>query len=244
MSTKHPFWSETQQAFIEAGQLQPGETVRTRAGSKTTIVSILPRPPTDKVYNLEVHGEHVYQVAELGILVHNTCNEWTNFLKANKGNFSGNNWLQQAQEAYWTQKIVDFEAKYGAKGVHSLAKHGAQTTLAQQGRRVFTGVTPNGVHGAPTKNATRFLSAKEHYILMNKAYNQQLIDLKNGTLNLNKDGSSYQIVSLGGKVIGNGWMRLGSKKYPTGAQLIYGTSARFRFDKKVPKKFFTGYVEP
>ncbi|QGJ69331.1 Hypothetical protein PBC10988_10050 [Planctomycetales bacterium 10988] len=71
-TSNHPFWSETRQAFIEAGQLQPGETVRTLKAGKTTIVSVLPRPPTDKVYNLEVHGEHVYQVAELGVLVHNT----------------------------------------------------------------------------------------------------------------------------------------------------------------------------
>jgi hypothetical protein len=25
------------------------------------------------VYNIEVHGEHVYQVGELGVVVHNTC---------------------------------------------------------------------------------------------------------------------------------------------------------------------------
>jgi hypothetical protein len=25
------------------------------------------------VYNIEVHGEHVYQVGELGLVVHNTC---------------------------------------------------------------------------------------------------------------------------------------------------------------------------
>ncbi|QGJ69330.1 Hypothetical protein PBC10988_10040 [Planctomycetales bacterium 10988] len=71
-TSNHLFWSETRQDFIEAGQLQPGETVRTLKAGKTKIVSFLPRPPTDKVYNLEVHGEHVYQVAKLGVLVHNT----------------------------------------------------------------------------------------------------------------------------------------------------------------------------
>jgi predicted GIY-YIG superfamily endonuclease len=29
--------------------------------------------PTGLVYNIEVHGEHVYQVGELGVLVHNEC---------------------------------------------------------------------------------------------------------------------------------------------------------------------------
>jgi len=30
-------------------------------------------PPACFVYNIEVHGEHVYQVGELGLVVHNTC---------------------------------------------------------------------------------------------------------------------------------------------------------------------------
>ena len=32
-------------------------------------------PPAGFVYNIEVHGEHVYQVSELGLVVHNTCIE-------------------------------------------------------------------------------------------------------------------------------------------------------------------------
>jgi hypothetical protein len=32
-------------------------------------------PPACFVYNIEVHGEHVYQVSELGLVVHNTCIE-------------------------------------------------------------------------------------------------------------------------------------------------------------------------
>jgi hypothetical protein len=31
------------------------------------------------VYNIEVHGEHVYQVGELGLVVHNVCDP--NFLR-------------------------------------------------------------------------------------------------------------------------------------------------------------------
>jgi hypothetical protein len=30
-------------------------------------------PPACFVYNIEVHGEHVYQVGELGVVVHNSC---------------------------------------------------------------------------------------------------------------------------------------------------------------------------
>lgn len=36
-------------------------------------MAIKPRPPTDWVYNLEVQGEHVYEVGPGGVLVHNGC---------------------------------------------------------------------------------------------------------------------------------------------------------------------------
>jgi hypothetical protein len=39
------------------------------------VVAIKPRPPTDWVYNLEVQGEHVYEVGPSGVLVHNSCKD-------------------------------------------------------------------------------------------------------------------------------------------------------------------------
>ena len=72
-TANHPFWSEDRHAFVEAGQLHVGERVRTRLDEVASVVSIKPRPPTEWVYNLEVQGEHVYEVASNGILVHNWC---------------------------------------------------------------------------------------------------------------------------------------------------------------------------
>jgi hypothetical protein len=72
-TANHPFWSEDRQAFVEAGQLHVGERVRTRLDEVASVVSIKPRPPTAWVYNLEVQGEHVYEVGPGGVLVHNTC---------------------------------------------------------------------------------------------------------------------------------------------------------------------------
>jgi hypothetical protein len=72
-TANHPFWSEDRQAFVEAGQLHVGERVRTRLDEVASVVSIKPRPPTAWVYNLEVQGEHVYEVGSNGILVHNWC---------------------------------------------------------------------------------------------------------------------------------------------------------------------------
>lgn len=61
------------QDFVEASKLRVGEKVRTRLEEVAAITNIKPRPPTEWVYNLEVQGEHVYEVGEGGILVHNTC---------------------------------------------------------------------------------------------------------------------------------------------------------------------------
>jgi len=72
-TANHPFWSEDRQAFVEAGQLREGERVRTRLEQVASVVSIKPRPPTAWVYNLEVQGEHVYEVGPGGVLVHNGC---------------------------------------------------------------------------------------------------------------------------------------------------------------------------
>jgi len=71
-TANHPFWSEDRQAFIPAGQLRPGETLRTRSGV-SQVVSITPRAGPERVYNLEVHAEHTYHVALAGVLVHNAC---------------------------------------------------------------------------------------------------------------------------------------------------------------------------
>jgi hypothetical protein len=70
----HPFWSEDRQAFVAVGKLRAGERVRTEALGVVTVTSITHRPREAWVYNLEVHGEHVYEVSLLGLLVHNVNN--------------------------------------------------------------------------------------------------------------------------------------------------------------------------
>ena len=66
----HPFWSEDRQDFVRADSLQPNETLRTTSGS-TTVTSLTHIPGSTAVYNLEIHGTHVYHVGTSGVLVHN-----------------------------------------------------------------------------------------------------------------------------------------------------------------------------
>jgi hypothetical protein len=74
VTDNHPFWSEDRKAFIAVGRLRRGERVRTLSGV-AEVVGITKRPvkPGEIVYNLEVHGEHVYHVGYAGVLVHNQC---------------------------------------------------------------------------------------------------------------------------------------------------------------------------
>ncbi|MEJ7595954.1 MAG: ParB/RepB/Spo0J family partition protein [Planctomycetaceae bacterium] len=66
----HPFWSEDRQDFVRADSLQPRETLRTTSGT-TTVTSLNHIPGSTAVYNLEIHGTHVYHVGTSGVLVHN-----------------------------------------------------------------------------------------------------------------------------------------------------------------------------
>ena len=67
----HRFWSETAAAFVHAKDLRAGDVVRTRAAGLVAVETVEPAGPAGWVYNLEVAGEHVYEVGIDGVLVHN-----------------------------------------------------------------------------------------------------------------------------------------------------------------------------
>jgi hypothetical protein len=57
--------------FVPAGELRVGETLRNLDGV-VRIESIEQLGSEERVYNLEIHGEHVFRVASSGLLVHNS----------------------------------------------------------------------------------------------------------------------------------------------------------------------------
>lgn len=77
-TSNHPFWSEDQKEYVQAASLEIGEQVRTYTGDTKQVVSLLPRPGPEAVFNLEVHGEHVYYVGDWGITVHNAGPSYVN----------------------------------------------------------------------------------------------------------------------------------------------------------------------
>ena len=73
-TTIHPIWSLDRNDWVELGELQQGEQLLGQAGPATVLsVTILWSPTA--VYNIEVHGEHVYEVGALGVMVHNATDE-------------------------------------------------------------------------------------------------------------------------------------------------------------------------
>mgnify|MGYP003647975523 CR=1 FL=1 len=70
-TSQHPIWSRDRNAFVPAGELRIGEELKTALGTSTRVTSIEIRAGPETVYGLEVSGEHVYQITNAGLLVHN-----------------------------------------------------------------------------------------------------------------------------------------------------------------------------
>jgi hypothetical protein len=74
----HPVWSLDRLDWASLGELAIGEQVYSNNGPLSLVARTSRNQPTD-VYNIEVDCEHVYQVGDAGILVHNTCAGYHHF---------------------------------------------------------------------------------------------------------------------------------------------------------------------
>lgn len=66
----HPVWSVDAQDWVPLADLVAGERLQTRSG-EIEIDTVETFAYRQSVYNFEVHTEHVYEIGELGVLVHN-----------------------------------------------------------------------------------------------------------------------------------------------------------------------------
>ena len=71
VTSNHSIYSSDRLDFVPAGELSGGETLRNLDGD-VRIESIEQLGSEERVYNLEIHGEHVFRVASNGVLVHNS----------------------------------------------------------------------------------------------------------------------------------------------------------------------------
>ena len=89
----HPVWSVDREEWVPAGDLEPGELVDTLAGP-VAVLSVDRLESALDVYNIEVHGEHVFRVTADGVLVHN------NYLRANMIAAYGADFMKGKQAAH------------------------------------------------------------------------------------------------------------------------------------------------
>lgn len=77
-TTTHPFWSDSEQAWIEAGDLEPGMRLHTPNGEAVEITAVRTFDKRQRTHDLTVTGIHAYYVLAGGtpLLVHN-CDEGT-----------------------------------------------------------------------------------------------------------------------------------------------------------------------
>ena len=69
-TTTHPVWIPEKHDWVELGDLKKGQRLATLSGPMAVTKVSRPMRVSD-VFNIEVHGHHVYRITEDGILVHN-----------------------------------------------------------------------------------------------------------------------------------------------------------------------------
>ncbi|WP_367323097.1 polymorphic toxin-type HINT domain-containing protein [Streptomyces sp. HUAS ZL42] len=75
-TTTHPFWSDSEQAWIEAGDLEPGMLLHTADGDSVTLTATRSFDKRQRTHDLTVNDVHTYYVLaeDSPVLVHN-CGE-------------------------------------------------------------------------------------------------------------------------------------------------------------------------
>lgn len=73
-TTTHPVWIPDDQQWVKLGDLEEGQQLESLTGP-LTVVAISRLADVSDVFNIEVHGHHVYRITEDGVLVHNNCLE-------------------------------------------------------------------------------------------------------------------------------------------------------------------------
>ncbi|GAA1392376.1 hypothetical protein GCM10009639_23890 [Kitasatospora putterlickiae] len=69
----HPFWSASQERWVEAAALEPGASLRTTDGRSVVVTGVTPFTDHERTYDLTVERTHAYFVVigDVAVLVHN-----------------------------------------------------------------------------------------------------------------------------------------------------------------------------
>ncbi|GAA2125523.1 polymorphic toxin-type HINT domain-containing protein [Streptomyces synnematoformans] len=73
-TTTHPFWTQEKNAWANAGDLTPGQTLRTPDGTTATVTDVRHYTKRQRTHDLTINDIHTYyvQAGETPVLVHNS----------------------------------------------------------------------------------------------------------------------------------------------------------------------------
>ena len=130
VTSNHSIYSADRLDFVPAGELRVGEMLRNLDGD-VRIESIEQLGSEERVYNLEIHGEHVFRVASSGVLVHNSSGAEAPVKTVHKNSleYVGDTHVYRIRGPEGTHKIGE-----SAQGVR--VRDGASIRGEQQARRL------------------------------------------------------------------------------------------------------------
>lgn len=144
VTDNHPFYSVDKGEFVPVGEMREGESVKVNDGV-TRIAKIESRfaRPGEMLYNLETHGEHVYQVTSSGILVHNSCvNDVLNESAGALGDITSRFRLSE-------NEALEAGLKWLGRGYREIGRPGSGVFVSADDLRRFR-IDPNSLLGRHT----------------------------------------------------------------------------------------------
>lgn len=146
-TTTHPFWVKSANAWIDAGDLKPGMTLREADGSTATVEGVRHFDKRQRTHDLTVSGIHSYYVVAgaAPVLVHN-CSEVAVDTNAVTDALSGAKTAEVDTVLAGRAPVLSPTAhRELIEGGHST--EGISGWLAARGGRMGVGSTPEGVAG-------------------------------------------------------------------------------------------------
>jgi hypothetical protein len=131
VTSNHSIYSADRMDFVPAGELRVGDTLRNLEGD-VRIESIEQLGSEERVYNLEIHGEHVFRVASSGVLVHNSSGAEGSVSAAQRSNGQLVQDIATRAEAWGTRRGLSTKGS-----VEGTLKHGYADRLLTRYQEMY-----------------------------------------------------------------------------------------------------------
>ncbi|MGW7439594.1 polymorphic toxin-type HINT domain-containing protein [Streptomyces sp. NPDC054849] len=117
----HPFWSESDQVWKDAGDLKPGVSLRTDEGTSASVATIRVYQAVNETYNLTVADLHTYYVlaGQTPVLVHNAGGAEFDLDKMDRPGYSNYVLVDKTNTIYYSGMFGPDQTEASVKRRHS-----------------------------------------------------------------------------------------------------------------------------